>query len=402
MRISVPTAPARASPQARMAMMSSVVQGPATLQRGGGPHNPEGAPWGAVVVCGMPFDGDPPFADTHLARALAQYRPVLAVDRPARLGSGVTRGVRAVGTNLWAVTPRCLPRADRRGWSVLSDPLVGLDIERAARQVMPARRALITLAPSRGMLPLLKRDVTVYWRRDAAADGHYVASVDHVFARHERLLARADLVTAVSPELVADRAAQRSRTHYLPNGADTDLFAAATAPPPPLRTVVGPVIGYLGAVSWRFDTDLLDALATARPEWTFVLIGDQQVPVPRRDNVWALGPKPYRELPAWAQRFDVGLVPYRNETFNRSSFPLKVFDYLAAGVPVVAPPLPALSALDPYVRTAADPHGFLDAIERALAEGPSRDACRCVAEANSWSRRAAQLTGLVDALLPTE
>lgn len=350
--------------------------------------------WGAIVVCGMPFDGDPPFADTHLARALSQRRPVLAVDRPSRLGRGGDRGVDQVGPNLWRIAPRCLPRADSAGWSLLSDPLVAREIARAARRVLPPQRALITLAPSRGTLFGLRRDVTVYWRRDAAADHHYVTSVRHVAVRHRRLLERADLVTAVSPDLVADSARIQGETHLVPNGADTARFAIP-AGPDPLADVTGPVIGYLGALSWRIDVELLEQLSAAHPEWTFVLIGKPQIALPDRPNLRIIGPRPYADLPRWAQRFDVGLVPYRNEEFNRASFPLKVFDYLAAGAPVVAPPLPALAGMEPFVRTADGAAAFGAAIGAALLDAPSRVACQAVAEANSWGQRAEDLDRLV-------
>lgn len=356
------------------------------------------ADWGAIVVCGMPFDGDPPFADTHLARALSTRRPVLAIDRPVRLGGNVQRGAVEVGHNLWRLSPRCLPRADRAGWSLLSDPLVAREIGRAAKQVLPRRRALITLAPSRGTLPGLARDATVYWRRDAAANDHYVSSVRHVAGRHRQLLDRADLITAVSPDLVADSVGTRGDTYLLPNGADTELFAHP-AGPNPLADVAGPIIGYLGALSWRIDVELIEALATAHPEWTFVLIGEPQVALPRRSNLRIVGPRPYADLPRWAQQFDVGLVPYRDEEFNRASFPLKVFDYLAAGAPVVAPPLPALCDLEPYVRTASGPTEFGAAIAEALSATPSREACQAVAEANSWRRRAEDLDRLVSDFL---
>ena len=82
--------------------------------------------------------------------------------------------------------------------------------------------------------------------------------------------------------------------------------------------------------------DLVDAAAAALPEFTFVLIGAVNGALPRSANVHSVGAVPYDELPAHLQFGDVGIVPYRRGTFNDASCPLKVYEYLAAGLPVVA------------------------------------------------------------------
>ena len=346
----------------------------------------------------MPFGGEPPFSDTHLPRALSRRRPVLVVEAPVPVHRGGWRArprLEQVGPGLWRVRPVSLPGPDRSGLALLSDPLIGLQISRAADRVLPASRALVTFAPARGLLPGVRRDATVYWRRDAAANVNYVRSVRHEQARHRRLLRRADLVVAVSPPLLEDSAAQNPRSVLLANGADVGHFAApGRAELPDFGP--GPVIGYLGAVSWRLDVDLLAQLAAARPDWRFVLVGEASVAVPDLPNLHVVGSRPWSELPAWAHRFDVGIVPYRLGAFNRASFPLKVFDYLASGRPVVSTPLPGLEGLDPCVRLATGAEAFVAAIDAALDRGPGADACRRLAEDNSWDSRAAALDALLD------
>ena len=166
-----------------------------------------------------------------------------------------------------------------------------------------------------------------------------MASVPHIQSRHEQLLRSADLVTAVSPTLLEDSLAANRRAFLLPNGADIAHFARPS-PPPAALDGRGTMVGFVGAVSWRVDMALLEGIARRRPAWTIVLVGRVTVPVPRLDNLLVVGDRPYEELPGWVQRFDVGIVPYTDAAFNRASFPLKVFDYLASGVPVVAAPLP--------------------------------------------------------------
>lgn len=302
-----------------------------------------------------------------------------------------------VGPRLWKLIPWALPGHDLPASAALSDVVIAAQIEVAARRVLPAERVLVTFDPVRGRLRGVGRDLTVYWRRDLAACAPYVSSVALARARHRRLLRRADLVTAVSPDLVEDSRRVNPNVVLLPNGADVAHFAHEARPPDELTLLAAgrPIVGYLGAVSWRVDVDLLERLARRRPDWFFVLIGDVSVAVPRVANLAVAGPRRYADLAPWAQSFDVGIVPYRDDAFNRASFPLKVFDYLAAGVPVVSSRLPAIEPLH-GVQSARGVDGFETAIAAMIDRRPSRASCRAVAAANSWDVRAAELENLVE------
>jgi teichuronic acid biosynthesis glycosyltransferase TuaH len=268
-------------------------------------------------------------------------------------------------------------------------------IEQAARRVLPARRALVTFSPARGLLRAVRRELTVYWRRDLAAHRRYSPSPRHLRARNAELLRRADLVTAVSPSLVADSRPSNPRAYLLPNGSDVEHFGQPALRPPDFPDIgPGPVLGYVGAVSWRVDLDLVDHLCEARPEWNVVLVGKVEGALPVRRNLHAVGAMPYERLPQWTSAFDVGLVPYRLDDFNRASFPLKVFDYLASGVPVVATDLPALRDVGSPVRVASS-ESFLEAVEATLQQPRRPEECRELAAANSWFERARVLDGLM-------
>lgn len=370
---------------------------------------------GSIVVCGMPFDGSPPFADTHLARALARAGPVLVVDRPTAIHHRPRqlrprlRRLDGAPAGSWVLEPVALPANERTLSAWASDGWLALQIERAARKVLPARRVLVTFNPTRGMLAGVSRDRTVYWRRDLAAHHRYNASTGLVRSRSDALVRRADLVTAVSPPLLADSRAVNPHSYLLANGSDVDHFATRpTRQPAALRSVMlegagRPVLGYIGAVSWRLDNELLSRVSAARPDWSIVLVGQVEGEPPRAPNIHLVGAVPYDELPAWTHAFDVGIVPYRLNAFNRASFPLKVFDYLASGVPVVATALPALEGLGSVVRLAADGDGFIAATEATLAKRPLPAACRELARENSWDRRAQCLRELIEQLdeLPT-
>lgn len=368
-------------------------------------HGPERRPdprLGVIVVCGMPFGGSPPFADTHLARALGALHPVLVVDQP----TAVHRAPRRLRPRLrplpgvagsWLLEPVALPANERPPTAWASDAWLSLQIERSARRVLPQARAMVTLSPARGLLRGVQRDRTVYWRRDLAAHYRYAASVRHIRARSDSLLRRANLVTAVSPHLVAESRVANPAAVLLPNGSDVAHFGARRLARPANFPVAAdrPVLGYVGAVSWRIDHELLAAVAASRPDWAIVLVGPVDGPIAQAPNIYPVGLVCYEELPAWTQAFDVGIVPYRLEEFNRASFPLKVFDYLASGVPVATTDLPALRGLGQPVRSATDAAGFVGAVDELLAHPPGRAACRELAAANSWDERARRLVGLL-------
>ncbi len=117
----------------------------------------------------------------------------------------------------------------------------------------------------------------------------------------------------------------------------------------------------------------------------------------RRSNVRWVGPKPYSELPKYVAAFDVGLIPYVSNAYTRSCFPLKLYEYLAAGKPVVASGLPELAGMEPDVVLVDGAAAFVDAINAALGHLSDADRIRRmeVASHNSWETRAGRLLALV-------
>jgi glycosyltransferase involved in cell wall biosynthesis len=214
-----------------------------------------------------------------------------------------------------------------------------------------------------------------------------------------RLAARADVVFATAEALETRMRRLNARTVRLPNGADGDHFAPAAAAvlpaPPDVARIPGPVLGYVGEMARWFDAELVQALARHDPSWQIVLIGpvhgDGIAPLRALPNVHYLGPKPYRELPAYLHRFDVGLLPFRIDRLTAAVDPVKLYEYLAAGKPVVSTRLPEASRHGDAV-IVADRAAFPAAVATALrqAADPAGVARRvAIARENSWDRRVA-------------
>ena len=145
-----------------------------------------------------------------------------------------------------------------------------------------------------------------------------------------------------------------SHVLYAPNVADTETFVTALEPGPvdaELSALPEPRLVFVGAIAAKkLDLELISGLADARPGWTFALVGpvglgdpDTDIsPLRNRPNVYLLGARPQARLPEVLRGAAVGLIPYRRSRLTESIFPMKVYEYLAAGLPVVASGLPAL------------------------------------------------------------
>ncbi|GAB4312268.1 MAG: glycosyltransferase family 1 protein [Candidatus Sumerlaeia bacterium] len=229
----------------------------------------------------------------------------------------------------------------------------------------------------------------------------------------EALLRRADLVFCTAPILFERCRAFNEHTHYLPNVADFKHFAQAGQQgdvPGRIQTIPPPRVVFAGhLVDYKIDFDLLAATARARPHWQFILIGPEwpgNAPgslnaVKRMPNVHFTGGVPYELLPDWLRGADVLILPYRLGPRTRTIFPLKLFEFLATGKPVVATALPALLEFAGLIPLTDSPGAFIEAIEGALSgaqNGKQADRL-ALARANTWETRIDQMTSLIMARL---
>ncbi|MGH9169238.1 MAG: glycosyltransferase, partial [Acidimicrobiia bacterium] len=164
-----------------------------------------------------------------------------------------------------------------------------------------------------------------------------------------RFLQLADALVASAPPL-AKRLTRRAgrQVVVVPNGVNAAVFGGDPGPTPDdLPKGDGPLFGYHGSLygDW-FDWMALRRVAEQFPAARVVVIGDhrhQHPPMPA--NVWFLGLKPQSELPAYLSRLDVGIIPWVVSGVTHAVSPLKVYEYLASGVPVAASPLRSLRGL---------------------------------------------------------
>ena len=255
--------------------------------------------------------------------------------------------------------------------------------------------------PSAPLVGRLGEVASLYFCMD---DFSHLAGVSHGMLEplEKRLLATVDAVVSTARSLTESKVPARGQAHYLPQGVNYDHFARPREEPTELAGLPRPLIGFAGAVSECCDLGLIRAVAEAHPGGSVVLVGPITGPTDGLDlpNIHILGARPYRDLPAYVQRFDVGLIPYLLNEWTRAVDPLKLLEYLAAGVPVVSTALPEAYKYEEVVTIARDRAAFLGGVSSALAVDPTRrDRGRAVARSNTWADRARTFLDILDAIV---
>ena len=231
---------------------------------------------------------------------------------------------------------------------------------------------------------------------------------------HIELLRRATLVLATAEALHEQVLAERPDALLCPNGVDYDHFAPASATRSgavpddlvPLLDDGVPIIGYYGALARWFDYGLLRSVAAARQDLKFVLIGPDFDGSLKRSglrhllNVHWLGAKSYGELPSYLRHFDVGIIPFKLNQITHATSPLKLFEYMAGGKPVLVTPMRE-SMRYRGVIAAEGQEGFSDGIDRALEAGRDSEYLSLidrVARQNTWQIRAEAILNALSAM----
>ncbi|MEA5115593.1 MAG: glycosyltransferase [Geobacteraceae bacterium] len=219
------------------------------------------------------------------------------------------------------------------------------------------------------------------------------------------VVARADLVLAVSRKLYDRHSRLNKNTLLVPNGVDDTFFRTALTYAKQESDILNeyrdrPVVGYVGGIHDWVDVDLIAETARRLPEVVFVLIGPTLKSLkPKLEgipNLLSLGPKPYSELISYMAYFTVGIIPFKLNLLNESTNPIKLYEYLGAGLPVVSTGMQEVVAYeaDGVVYIADNPETFSERISEALAAAgdPGKiDERLGIAAVNSWAARAEQI-----------
>ncbi len=226
-------------------------------------------------------------------------------------------------------------------------------------------------------------------------------------AYENELLALSDAVIASSEKLCEKIKKRGIKCNLVKNGTDFEHFNRAKgklADRP--GGISSPVIGYYGAISNWFDEELIEYAAKSHPEWSFVLIGHtfgaNIENLKKLKNVYFLGEKPYSELPKYLSWFDVCLIPFKNVSLIQSTNPVKFYEYISAGKPVVATRMSELLGFKDIVYLADDREDFVRKIEMALEERDEGIIEKRIklARENDWDARYTKIRRIVKDSFP--
>jgi glycosyltransferase involved in cell wall biosynthesis len=345
-----------------------------------------------------------PFFGRHLAGVLRRRVRVRSLVRPSRVSERV-RTLAALNI---------IPWGHRRAWANrINCRLTAWWLRRLVRRHAVNDRVVLWIYDpcAAWMIGSCAEDLALYdCVDDFTAVEHSDARVLELAARGDRLAAsRSNVVATTTAALFERHRAVNPNTHLVPNVGDFDHFAPAadrSAAAADVRLLTRPVIGFGGALTTgKVDFAMFGAVARAHPEWSLLLVGPADeaagahltVLLQTHPNVRWVGAKSYEEMPTYVAAFDVALCPNAWNRYGQSCFPLKLYEYLAAGKPVVASGTPDLADMEPDVRLAKDPTAFVRAVELALLENDegSRRRRMATASVNTWETRTARLVELV-------
>jgi teichuronic acid biosynthesis glycosyltransferase TuaH len=224
------------------------------------------------------------------------------------------------------------------------------------------------------------------------------------------LCRRADATIVCSERLWEMKAGIAKKLFLVPNGVDAQHYAKVLDSTMPLPSECmkwpKPVFGYTGTIHPdRVDVNLIEAIAQAMCCGSIVLIGPDHLSAKDRErllackNVIIVGPKPYAEIPDLMRGFDVCIAPHLVTPFTESLNPIKLWEYLAAGKPIVSTPVAGFRDFPRLVRLADGPVEFLKATYNALSEKSElAEARRTEARKHSWDRRVDAIERVINAL----
>lgn len=364
---------------------------------------------GRDILCfSHDWSGDP-LSKTHFMRLLARHNRVLWVNsigyraptasradlgRAFRKLQAAARPLREVECNIFVLNPLVVPAYGVPLIRSLNQRLLRLQVTRAMRKLRFRRAINWVFNPAAALIAgQLDEDLLIYHCVDEYTAFSGVAT--QALAELERgLLEKADLVIVSADRLFQTKSRFNPRTVLVRHGVEHDHFRRALDPATPIpaevRDLPRPILGYFGLMGQDWiDIPLLEQVARSFAYGSLVLLGKVTTDVSSLaslPNVHFLGRKEYAALPGYCKAFDVALLPFPVSEVTLNANPLKVREYLAAGLPVVSTPIPEVEVLG-LCRIGAGPAAFVEQVHEALRE-PGPQAWRSEAvRSQGWEAR---------------
>ncbi len=375
---------------------------------------------GRDILCfSHDWSGDP-LSKTHLMRILAHENRILWVNaianrmptaakkdmaRILRKLAAFAEPVKEVEPNIFVLNPLAIPAYGNAAIRGFNQRFLRSQVLKSMRRLRFRRPINMVFNPAAGLLAgKLGEETTVYYCVD-----EYTAftGVSNGLKQIEDALFRtADLVVVSAEKLLESKKALNVNTHLIRHGTDWKHFRGAIEPetqiPAEIAYLPRPIIGFHGLLADWVDYELIRKTAERYSGGSVVLIGKIAVDAEEKikvlngaENIHLLGRKPYADLPAYCKGFDVAINPFVINELTLAANPLKVREYLAAGLMVVSTDIPEVRILGNCL-VAASHTDFLEKIETVLSSARSRDEISDSVRHESWEAKIEELRGLIE------
>lgn len=383
-----------------------------------------------ICITMTTWEGDYMKTIVHMMKQLSKHHRVLFVDypftykdfafsligrspAPAKRMLGLNQRMRQLGPSLYHLT---LPPVLPINWisnfkifkqaSVLQGGIISHAINKASNKLNFDNPLVINAFNPLIGLPLfdkLNASETIYYCYDEIGAASWCGK--HGDRMENEFIAQVDRVITTSSNLYLTKIKKNRNTFLVRNGVDYDLFRGGANQQRFSKS--SKTIGYLGSVDSRLDYDLLEEVIKAYPEHSFKFVGRITYPKGKErlnkfNNVIFTGSRQPDQIPAELKTFDLGLIPFVSNKFTRNIYPLKINEYLAAGIPVVSTHFADLSDFESQISIANNSEQFCKKIELEINSdswGKSLQRFE-VALANDWSSRASEVNDIIEKLTP--
>lgn len=377
---------------------------------------------GYDIICfSNDWDGDP-LSKKHIMKRLARKNRILWVNsignrNPTMSKSDVTRvlgklkaflrGPRRVSEGIHVISPLAIPFHGSATARRINQWLLVATLRSAIRKLGFRKRVTWTFLPtSANVAGYLGEKLVIYHCTDEFSE-FSGTSKNAILDMEQRLIAKANCVFVSAERLLRNKAQHNPNTFLIRHGVDVEHFRKAcdgrTPIPEDIVRIPSPIIGFFGLIADWVDLQLVADMARARPHWSFVLVGKVATdlsPIALIHNVHVLGQKPYEGLPGYCRRFDAAILPFVINELTLNANPLKLREYLAAGLSVVSTPIPEVRELGSLVRIGSTCADFVSHLECVLSQEQSgtRLAVSMEMDRESWDERVEEMSRAIDGI----
>jgi len=374
-----------------------------------------------ILIAAEPWEGSTWRRRHHVAWSLAKDNRVLFIEPPVPK-TAKRISVKHQGRNLYSITikKRFPDRIIRNKISLswINERLIRRELKKTAKE-MGIKSPLLWV-----YFWLQQYDYfNLFDERLIISDWHDMFGVycgwtsdkyeKDILIGTKKIIKKADTIFAVSKEIYEYLKKKRDDVYFLPHGVAQEIFDLKINDIPDierLKSLKDPKIGYLGAMQYLVDFELLNYLAKNRKDWKIVLAGEEHInnfedrnafmQLLKNDNVIYLGEIAKEQIPNFLEALDVCMMPFKKvEWMKYVSAPLKLWEYMASGKPIVAVDRGAEYECNNYIKTARTSDEFIELVEDVLKNGESQfviEERKHIAKNNSWDKRVKQMMEIIE------